>query len=109
MKAFYVFTNGVKLDLSLPLITSTCMIFSFVELFLTYLSPVCFVEFKKCTGFPGPGAEHHILMNPMAEYVSGYNAHIHEMFEHFKVRHGKKYSDYVEEARRKNIFMNNVR
>ncbi len=65
-------------------------------------------EFK-CTGFPGPGAEHHILMNPMAEYVSGHDAHIHDMFEHFKARHDKTYSGALEETRRKYIFMNNVR
>ncbi|KAL3869090.1 hypothetical protein ACJMK2_041816 [Sinanodonta woodiana] len=63
-----------------------------------------------CGGFPGPGvAEHHILMNPMKEYIHNSKEHVHEMFENFKNTHKSNYSSDKEHAQRKHIFSHNVR
>ncbi|XP_059155081.1 digestive cysteine proteinase 1-like [Physella acuta] len=61
-----------------------------------------------CTSFPGPGAEHHIMMNPIREYVHHHDKHVHEAFEHFKRAHNKVYKD-DEHDTRKHIFRQNLR
>lgn len=36
-----------------------------------------------CSGFPGPGvSERRVLMNPIVEYLHGYDDHVVEMFAH---------------------------
>ncbi|XP_074642740.1 digestive cysteine proteinase 1-like [Tubulanus polymorphus] len=62
-----------------------------------------------CGGFPGPGAEHRVLMNPMQEYIHNYDGHIHHMFENFKMTHKRRYNNTVEHASRKHYFRQNVR
>ena len=63
-----------------------------------------------CHGYPGPGdAEHRILSNPMAEYIHGQDEHVHVMFDKFKKKHGKKYPNYSEEMKRKQLFRDNIR
>jgi C1A family cysteine protease len=63
----------------------------------------------KCGDFPGPGAEHRITMNPMAEYVNHDDSHVHDMFHQFKKKHGKRYNNVSEEQKRKHQFMQNIR
>ncbi|XP_015929473.1 digestive cysteine proteinase 2 [Parasteatoda tepidariorum] len=63
----------------------------------------------QCSGFPGPGSEITVLSNPMREFVSNDDTHIHETFEDFKKEHGKDYSDAQEHENRKNIYRQNYR
>ncbi|XP_035218002.1 uncharacterized protein LOC118191309 [Stegodyphus dumicola] len=63
----------------------------------------------QCTNFPGPGVEVMVVNNPMREFVSNEDRHIHETFEEFKNKHGKSYSDPQEHESRKNIYRQNYR
>ena len=63
----------------------------------------------KCSGFPGPGAEGRVSANPMSEFINNDDTHVHEMFHHFKRRHGKQYKTQKEEYQRKAIFKHNIR
>ncbi|XP_050402314.1 digestive cysteine proteinase 1 [Patella vulgata] len=62
-----------------------------------------------CGGFPGPGAEKKVRMNPMSEYVNHFDQHVDEMFESYKKTHDKKYKDIKEHEERKHVFRQNVR
>lgn len=62
-----------------------------------------------CRGFPGPGAEAILQMNPIREFINGDNSHIDHSFDHFKNKHGKKYDSEVEHAQRKTNFHHNYR
>ena len=48
-------------------------------------------------------------MNPMAEFIHGHDDHVDPMFEKFKKKHGKKYPNLSEEAKRKILFRDNIR
>uniref|UniRef100_A0A8C4N3G8 Zgc:110239 n=1 Tax=Eptatretus burgeri TaxID=7764 RepID=A0A8C4N3G8_EPTBU len=61
----------------------------------------------KCVGFPGPGVEHHLLLNPIAELMHK-PAHMHGLFNHFKRQHGRTYMGHENEDRR-DAFVHNVR
>jgi hypothetical protein len=64
----------------------------------------------KCGDFPGPGtADHHILQNPISEFINNNNDHIDEMFDGFKRVHKPQYKDDVDHNNRKDIFTQNVR
>lgn len=50
---------------------------------------MCFVYFSiagmGCGGFPGPGVEHHMLVNPMKDLIhTSASGHSQRMFDHFK-------------------------
>lgn len=62
-----------------------------------------------CTGFPGPGADHYITLNPMQEFVHHIDEHTKTMFMQFKEKHSKKYVHKEEHANRENIFRQNIR
>ena len=63
-----------------------------------------------CTGFPGPGVEKHIAVNPYRELINPeLGDRYHQMFNEFKTKHGKEYTDDVEHAKRKFHFVQNVR
>lgn len=68
----------------------------------------------KCVGFPGPGAEHSLLANPMAQYVPSEPSAVDDthqrLFEHFTSKHGREYSPGSHEhERRKTNFVHNLR
>ncbi|XP_045511993.1 digestive cysteine proteinase 1 [Pieris brassicae] len=64
----------------------------------------------KCTSFPGPGSRHYATFNPMKEFVHPvHNAHIDDEFDRFLMKHNKQYSSHIEEAKRLNIFRQNLR
>ena len=63
-----------------------------------------------CGDFPGPGtAEHHILHNPMKEYIHHNDKHVQEMFVNFKNTHKPVYTGEKEHAQRQHNFRQNVR
>lgn len=66
-----------------------------------------------CRDFPGPGAMTSLLANPMQEFVEPYrHEKVHELFEHFLIKHPKKYANTVEREehhRRRDIFRQNLR
>lgn len=63
-----------------------------------------------CGGFPGPGMKvHKVLMNPMSEYIHGYDEHITEMFQQFKSKHNRNYATIKEHSQRRHTFRQNVR
>ncbi|GAB6020866.1 hypothetical protein CHUAL_003516 [Chamberlinius hualienensis] len=62
-----------------------------------------------CGDFPGPGASHHHLHNPIREFVNSEDSHVHHEFENFKTTHGKVYDNHLENERRKNAFRQNLR
>lgn len=63
-----------------------------------------------CSGFPGPGvSERRVLMNPMVEYLHGYDDHVVEMFAAHKQKHSPKYDSNMEHAQREHNFRQNVR
>ncbi|XP_026316532.1 counting factor associated protein D [Hyposmocoma kahamanoa] len=64
----------------------------------------------KCTSFPGPGSDHYATFNPMKEFVHPvHDAHVHDEFNRFKIKHNKQYASVVEHAKRLNIFRQNLR
>jgi len=62
-----------------------------------------------CHGWPGPGSEHVYQMNPMKEFIQNHDAHVKASFHDFKWKHGKWYSNELEEALRHLNFMHNMR
>ncbi|KAK3091873.1 hypothetical protein FSP39_023296 [Pinctada imbricata] len=63
-----------------------------------------------CGDFPGPGAKvHHVLINPMREYMHRFDLHVEEMFQQFKDKHSKMYNTKLEHLQRKHNFRQNVR
>ncbi|XP_035849037.1 digestive cysteine proteinase 2 [Sander lucioperca] len=80
--------------------------------FSTHVDPKVFSlpEGMSCGGFPGPGVEHHLLANPMKELIhtsaSGHSQHI---FNHFKDKFQRQYSDEREHEKRGHAFVHNLR
>ncbi|ESP01269.1 hypothetical protein LOTGIDRAFT_111926, partial [Lottia gigantea] len=62
-----------------------------------------------CGGFPGPGVERRVRMNPMREFVHHDDSHVEEMFQSFKKTHQKLYKDDKEHQERQHIFRHNLR
>ncbi|KAL9979919.1 hypothetical protein ACROYT_G008438 [Oculina patagonica] len=66
-----------------------------------------------CKGFPGPGVMSKLLANPMQEFIEPDGQEkVHELFEHFLIKHPKKYANMVdrkEHNQRRDIFRQNLR
>uniref|UniRef100_A0A8C5EXA4 Digestive cysteine proteinase 2-like n=1 Tax=Gouania willdenowi TaxID=441366 RepID=A0A8C5EXA4_GOUWI len=63
-----------------------------------------------CEGFPGPGVEHHMLVNPMKDFIHTTSVgHAEKMFHHFKEKFERQYSDEREHAKREHAFVHNLR
>lgn len=75
---------------------------------------MCFVYFSiagmGCGGFPGPGVEHHMLVNPMKDLIhTSASGHSQRMFDHFKDKFQRQYSDEREHQKREHAFIHNLR
>lgn len=67
-------------------------------------------EGMTCGGFPGPGVEHHMLANPMKDLIHTSAAgHSQNVFNHFKEKFQRQYSDEREHAKREHAFVHNLR
>ena len=66
-----------------------------------------------CKGFPGPGIMSSLIANPMQEFIEPRGQEtVHELFEHFLIKHPKKYANTVdrkEHNERRDIFRQNLR
>ncbi|KAK7100164.1 digestive cysteine proteinase 1-like [Littorina saxatilis] len=62
-----------------------------------------------CSGFPGPGAEHRITLNPMHEFIHRDDSHTDILFKRFKNAHGKVYDSDAEHQNRQHVFRQNLR
>lgn len=70
----------------------------------------CLPKGMTCGGFPGPGVEHHILANPMKELIHTTAAgHTQHIFNHFKEKFQRQYTDQREHEEREHAFVNNLR
>ncbi|XP_071477039.1 digestive cysteine proteinase 2-like [Diadema antillarum] len=64
----------------------------------------------KCRGFPGPGMEHQIKVNPFREMINPeMGDRYHHLFNEFKDQFGKRYETTQEHETRKGHFTKNVR
>ena len=68
-------------------------------------------EFKglKCGGFPGPGIQNRVSVNPMREFFHQDDSHVHHEFGNFQKTHSKKYDSELEHKERLHLFRNNLR
>ncbi|XP_071837620.1 digestive cysteine proteinase 1-like [Apostichopus japonicus] len=67
-------------------------------------------EGMKCRSFPGPGVEHHIVMNPLQEIINPEKGDRYEqLFDEYKNQFGKNYEDKKEHTQRLSHFRQNVR
>uniref|UniRef100_A0A8D2JCV4 Uncharacterized protein n=2 Tax=Varanus komodoensis TaxID=61221 RepID=A0A8D2JCV4_VARKO len=66
-------------------------------------------ETKVCDELPGDSAEHHIMANPMADFVGGQEDRAHRLFHHYRKRFGKNYDTEREMEHRKHTFTHNMR
>lgn len=63
-----------------------------------------------CSSFPGPGDRHIYTFNPMKEFIHpASTSHVEFEFDKFTTKHGKTYTNILDQERRKNIFMQNAR
>ncbi|XP_043915938.1 digestive cysteine proteinase 2-like [Protopterus annectens] len=63
-----------------------------------------------CEGFPGPGVEHRILVNPMQDFVhTGHKDRSHHVFNHYKQHFDRSYTNEREHELRKQTFAHNLR
>lgn len=63
-----------------------------------------------CGGFPGPGAEHHMLANPMKDLIhTSASGQPQRVFSDFKEKFQRRYSDEREHEERQQIFVHNLR
>lgn len=80
--------------------------------FSTAVDPKSFSlpEGMTCGDFPGPGVTHHMLVNPMKELIHTSAAgHSQNIFNHFKEKFQRQYSDEREHAEREHAFLHNLR
>ncbi|XP_029022106.1 digestive cysteine proteinase 2 [Betta splendens] len=80
--------------------------------FSTKVDPKVFFlpEGMTCGGFPGPGVEHHMLANPMKELIhTSASGHSQRVFNHFKEKFQREYSDEREHEKREHAFIHNLR
>ncbi|XP_019731833.1 digestive cysteine proteinase 2 [Hippocampus comes] len=67
-------------------------------------------EGMSCGGFPGPGVEHHLLANPMKDLIHTSSwGHSQRIFDHFKDKFQRQYSDQREHEEREHAFLHNLR
>ncbi|KAF5280129.1 hypothetical protein FQA39_LY18131 [Lamprigera yunnana] len=63
-----------------------------------------------CSAFPGPGDRHIYTFNPMKEFIHPtITSHVEFEFVKFKAKHSKQYTTVYEEAKRKEVFRQNIR
>lgn len=80
--------------------------------FSTHVDPKVFSlpEGMTCGEFPGPGVEHHMLANPMKDLIhTSASGHSQRMFNHFKDKFQRQYSDEREHEEREHAFVHNLR
>ncbi|KAM8882923.1 digestive cysteine proteinase 2 [Synchiropus picturatus] len=80
--------------------------------FSTQVDPKSFLlpEGMTCGGFPGPGVEHHMLANPLKELIHTTSSGIPQrIFNHFKEKFQRQYSDEMEHEKREHAFLHNLR
>ncbi|XP_061616502.1 digestive cysteine proteinase 1-like isoform X1 [Phyllopteryx taeniolatus] len=80
--------------------------------FSPQVDPVAFSlpEGMSCGRFPGPGVEHHILANPMKDLIhTSSSGHSRRIFDHFKEKFQRNYSDQREHEEREHAFLHNLR
>lgn len=80
--------------------------------FSTQVDPKVFSlpEGMTCGSFPGPGAEHHLLANPMRDLIhTSLPGHAQRLFGHFKEKFQRRYGDELEHEKREHAFVHNVR
>ncbi|KAL4629415.1 digestive cysteine proteinase 1-like [Arapaima gigas] len=76
------------------------------------LDPSVFVlpEGMTCGSFPGPGAEHRLVANPIQDLVhTSPRGHAHRLFGDFVKKHQRRYGDEKEHEEREHAFVHNVR
>ncbi|XP_033950470.1 digestive cysteine proteinase 1 [Pseudochaenichthys georgianus] len=67
-------------------------------------------EGMSCGGFPGPGVEHHMLANPMKDLIhTSASGQSERMFNYFKDKFQRQYSDEREHEERQHAFVHNLR
>lgn len=63
-----------------------------------------------CGGFPGPGVEHHLLANPIQDFVeTSPVSHAHRMFGHYKEKFNRQYDNEMEHEEREHNFVHSIR
>ncbi|CAJ1083734.1 digestive cysteine proteinase 1 [Xyrichtys novacula] len=80
--------------------------------FNTHVDPKVFSlpEGMTCGGFPGPGVEHHMLANPMKDLIhTTAPGHPQRIFNQFKDKFQRQYSDETEHEKREHAFLHNLR
>ncbi|XP_029299280.1 digestive cysteine proteinase 1 [Cottoperca gobio] len=80
--------------------------------FSTHVDPKVFSlpEGMSCGEFPGPGVEHHMLANPMKDLIhTSASGHSQRMFDYFKDKFQRQYSDEREHEKRHHAFVHNLR
>lgn len=64
----------------------------------------------ECGNFPGPGAEHRLLANPIQDLIhTSPTGHAHLLFGHFKEKYDHAYKNEVEHETREHNFVHNIR
>ncbi|KAJ6663430.1 hypothetical protein lerEdw1_009509 [Lerista edwardsae] len=66
-------------------------------------------ETKLCSEMSGASLEHHIMANPMADFVGGQDDRAHQVFHQYRKKFGKDYDTETEMEHRKNTFTHNMR
>lgn len=67
-------------------------------------------EGMSCGGFPGPSVEHHMLANPMKDLIhTSASGQSERMFNYFKDKFQRQYSDEREHEERQHAFVHNLR
>ncbi|XP_036422410.1 digestive cysteine proteinase 1-like [Colossoma macropomum] len=63
-----------------------------------------------CGPFPGPGAEHRLLANPIQDLIhTSPVGHAHRLFGHFKEKYQRDYETEEEHEKREHNFVHNIR
>ncbi|XP_030644895.1 digestive cysteine proteinase 1 [Chanos chanos] len=63
-----------------------------------------------CGPFPGPGAEHRLLANPIQDLLhTSPVGHAHRLFGHFKEKYERRYDSEREHEEREHTFVHNIR
>lgn len=63
----------------------------------------------ECEFPPGDGVEHHILANPMGDFVGRQADRGHQLFHHYRREYRKEYGSEKELERRAQTFIHNMR
>lgn len=63
-----------------------------------------------CGPFPGPGAEHRLIANPIQDLIhTSPVGHAHRLFGHFKEKYDRSYANEKEHEKREHNFVHNIR